>query len=175
MTDRERRGGGLGALAPLRDAAVAGIAGSVAMVPFGLVIRRMLGLPLNRYGELVLRLLVGRATPLGLAAEHLLIGWAMALPLVALRRRAWVARPAVAGAAYGAAIWLVVNSLALPLAFAQPTPWSQGPSAIWPSLLVHMVYGVVAAKVLARLQGVPPGTPHRTEPYDAADDLGPTR
>ena len=175
MTKPSRREGGWGALALLRTAAVSGIAGSIAMVPFGLVIRRVLGLPLNRYGESVLRLLAGRVTPLGLALEHLLIGWAMALPLVGLSKGRWVTHPEAVGAAYGATIWLVVNSLALPYAFAQPTPWSLGVNAIWPSLLVHVVYGVVAAGVLARLRGVPSGTHDRTKPYDAEAGASPTR
>ncbi len=139
-------------------AGVAGIAGGVAMIPIGLVLRRVLGYSLNVYGELLLRTLLGGVSPWALAVEHFLISWGMALPLVPLL--AWRRRgsPFVLGAMYGAAIWLVVNSLLLPLAFGRLTPWRLGWSAIWPSLLVHVVYGSVAA-IAARRIDRPVGPP----------------
>lgn len=132
-------------------AGIAGIVGGVAMIPFGLVLRWVLGYSLNVYGELLVRAILGRVSPWALAIEHFLIAWGMALPLVALlawRRRAG---PLLLGALYGAGIWLVVNSLLLPVIFGRPTPWRLGWPAIWPSLLVHVVYGAVAATVAGRI------------------------
>lgn len=132
-------------------AGIAGVAGGVAMIPVGIVLRRVLGYSLNVYGELLLQTLLGRTPAWALAVEHFLISWGMALPLVAvLAHRRW-GSPTVVGAAYGAAIWLVVNSLALPLAFGRPTPWQLGWSAIWPSLAVHLAYGVAASAAAVRV------------------------
>ena len=35
-----------------------------------------------------------------------------------------------------------MNSLALPLAFGDPTPWQLGFGFIYPSLIVHMIFGL---------------------------------
>lgn len=133
------------------NAAVAGIAGGAAMIPFGLVLRRAFGYSLNVYGELLVRTILGRVPPWALAVEHLLVSWGMALPLVALL--AWKRRgsPLLLGPLYGATLWLVVNSLLLPVAFGRPTPWRLGGSSIWPSLTVHVVYGAIAAVVARRI------------------------
>lgn len=130
---------------------LSGLAGGLAMIPPGLLLRRVLGYPLNVYGELLLKTVLGRA-PLGLLlAEHAIISVAMAAPLVGLLVWRRVGHAVSLGVAYGAAIWLAVNSLALPLAFGRPSPWHQGWSAIWPSLGIHVVYGVVAAAVASRM------------------------
>ncbi len=50
-------------------------------------------------------------------------------------------RPVLAGAAYGAAFYVVVNSLALPIYFGDPLPWQLGAATVLPSLFGHMVYG----------------------------------
>ncbi len=138
-------------------AALAGLAGGVAMMPFGIVLRRVMGRSLNVYGELLLQVLVGRVTAGALLIEHLAISLGMAFPLVALLRG--LGRPgwALPGALYGAGLWLVVNSISLPLAFGRPTPWELGWAAIWPSLAVHVVYGLAAAAVAWRLDGPRPG------------------
>lgn len=128
-------------------AGIAGTAGGVAMIPFGLVLRRVLGYSLNVYGELLVQTILGRRSPWALAVEHFLISWVMALPLVAVlawRRRA---SPLLLGSLYGAGVWLIVNSLLLPMAFGRLSPWRLGWPAIWPSLTVHVVYGAVAAIV----------------------------
>ena len=132
-------------------AGIAGVAGGVAMIPVGILLRRVLGYSLNVYGELLLQTLLGRTPAWALAVEHFLISWGMALPLVAVLGHLRRARPFAVGAAYGAVIWLVVNSLALPLAFGRPTPWQLGWPAIWPSLAVHLVYGLAASAVAVRL------------------------
>ena len=55
-------------------------------------------------------------------------------------RAAWLV-----GAAYGAGFYLPVNSLALPWLFGDPTPWELGWNVVYPSLIVHVVYGVSVA------------------------------
>jgi len=75
----------------------------------------------------------------------------MALPLVALLPTLGRVGPSLLGALYGAGIWLVVNSISLPLVFGRLTPWALGWPAMWPSLAVHVVYGLVAAVVARRL------------------------
>ncbi len=148
-------------------AALAGLAGGVAMMPFGLVLRRVMGRSLNVYGELLLQMLVGRVTLGGLLVEHLAISVGMAFPLVALFPRLGRVGWTVPGVLYGAGLWLVVNSISLPLLFGRPTPWVLGWATIWPSLTVHVVYGLVAAAV-ARLSSRPPKWPGPERPRSAA-------
>ncbi len=121
------------------------------MIPVGLVLRRVMGRSLNVYGELLLQVLVGRVTLGGLLLEHFAISLGMAVPLVAALPRLGGAGWALPGAVYGAGLWLAVNSISLPLAFGRPTPWELGWAAIWPSLAVHVVYGLAAAAVALRL------------------------
>lgn len=134
----------------LRSVVIAGLAGGLAMIPIGLVLRFVFGLPVNVYGELVVLRLAGRLDPLLLALEHVVVSLAMAALLVVglhrIRHRAAVA----IGLLYGGSAWLIVNSLALPAAFGQPTPWQIGPSAIWGSLIVHLTFGLVVALVSRR-------------------------
>ena len=122
-------------------ALVSGTAGSGAMLPFGIVLRRM-GYSVNVYGQLMANALFGHPPPWVLVAQHFVIGWSLALP--PLRLFGWLERfPRIfVGAAYGFIAWLALNSLALPIVFGRPTPWQLGSAAIWPSLLVHLVYGV---------------------------------
>ncbi len=49
--------------------------------------------------------------------------------------------PVLAGSAYGAAYYVVVNSLALPIYFGDPLPWQLGAATFLPSLFGNMVYG----------------------------------
>lgn len=132
----------------------AGSLGGLAMVPVG-VLLRLGGYPVNVYGQLLLQVLVGRAPVWALLVEHFLVSWALALPLLLVtvgRPRRALAPWLVAGVVYGTLIWTVLNSLALPFLFGQPTPWRIGWSAIWPSLLVHLVYGVVTAAAVRWLE-----------------------
>jgi len=131
----------------------AGTVAGLAVVPLGMMLTGA-GFPVGVYGEVVLRWLLGFSIPSALFLEHMLISAALAVVFVAVADRAlrrWGPRAALGwGSLYGATIWLLVNSLALPLAFGQSTPWELGPSAIWPSLLVHLVFGAVLGTV-ARL------------------------
>ena len=46
---------------------------------------------------------------------------------------------------YGAGFYVAVNSLALPLAFGDPTPWRLGFTVVYPSLVIHLAYGFTVA------------------------------
>ena len=152
-----------------------GTAGSLSMYPFGIVLRRHFGYSLNVYGQLVanalFRLLAlpagagisGVAPAWALHVQHFVIGWTLAVPLTLLVERRGaphrLSTRVLVGGAYGAAAWLIVNSLVLPVIFRRPTPWALGFAAIWPSLLVHLVYGVTTALVGMALVG-------RSQPND---------
>ena len=123
------------------------------MIPVGLVLRFTFGQSVNVYGELIVIRIAGRLDPLLLAIEHGAVSLAMAaLLVVTLDRLGHRAAPAV-GLVYGGAAWFVVNSLALPWIFDQPTPWQIGSQAIWGSLIVHLVFGLAVALVSQRLAG----------------------
>ncbi len=152
---------------------VAGVVGALAMVPVGLALS-VAGFEVNRYGELLAEQLTGTRRPVVLLALHLVIGVVSAVPL-AVAAAALRPRPGIAvagGVVYGATYWLVVNALALPLLYRRPAPWTEGAAAVWPSLLVHVVFGLAAAIVIARAQaragfarprpGQPPGGRHDT-------------
>lgn len=141
----------------------AGFVGAVAMVPVGLALSAA-GFEVNRYGELLAEQLTGSRRPAVLFALHLVIGVVSVVPLAvaaaaALRPRRMIML--VGGAVYGAAYWLGVNALALPLLYDRPFPWMEGVASVWPSLLVHVVYGLAAALALAQAQSA---MPDRTGP-----------
>lgn len=121
------------------------------MVPIGLLLRYAFGASVNVYGDLVVLRMAGRLDPLLLTLEHFTVSLAMAAPLVAILLRVRHRAAIAIGLLYGASVWLVVNSLALPVIFGQPTPWQIGPSAIWGSLIVHLLFGLVVALVSRRL------------------------
>lgn len=85
---------------------------------------------------------------------HGLVSISLAIPFVAFARWRGGARLA-AGALYGGSSWAVLNATLLPLWFGRPTGWSLGFAAIWPSLVVHLVYGVVLAAVTSRVARTP--------------------
>lgn len=100
--------------------------------------------PIGHYGpKLAAQLFGGEPNMMVLFAQHLVIGWASALPLlVLLVRFRGLAAPAAIGAVYGAAYYVIVNSLALPLLFGDPTPWQLEFDVIYPSLLAHVIFGL---------------------------------
>lgn len=135
----------------LARAVSAGAVAGLAIIPPGLLLLAI-GFPVGVYAELALRSLLGSAIPSTLFIAHMATSVGLALPFVAgitaSRRLAWLRHaPTAWGALYGAAAWLVVNALALPLAFGQPTPWELGISSIWPSLAVHVIFGAVLGAV----------------------------
>lgn len=124
------------------------------MIPFGLAFR-FLDLRVGHYGPKFAELIFGSSTPVLLFAQHLVIGWLSALPLLWLLTATAAGKfPILAGTLYGAAYYLAVNSLVLPLLFCDPTPWQLGLDHIYPSLIVHLVFGgsigVTARRFLMR-------------------------
>lgn len=148
----------------IREALRTGTVAGLAMIPFAAVFRAS-GLRINEYGAKTLALLVGEvAGPVHVLltfAQHLVISWIASVPLLLAVSRVSSRRDrSLLGLAYGAAFYVAVNSLALPLAFGDPTPWQLGFETVYPSLVVHLVYGFVVA-VLARPSAVfsQPSTP----------------
>jgi hypothetical protein len=140
-----------------REALRAGTLAGLAMMPFGFAFRAA-GLRINEYGPKTLALVLGELQPpfAGIAGfvQHLLISWIAAPPLlVAAIPLATRSRRALAGALYGAAFYVAVNSLALPALFGDPTPWELGAPVVLPSLIVHVVYGVVVGVAMRRRVG----------------------
>jgi hypothetical protein len=135
---------------------LAGLAGAVAMIPPGLALSAA-GFEVNRYGVLLAQQLTGtpgRPALLVLLVLHLIIGMVSAVPLGLWWRARGVPGPTgrwVTGATYGGAYWLAVNALLLPTLYGRPFPWSEGAGSVWPSLVVHLLYGSVTAVVLGRL------------------------
>jgi uncharacterized membrane protein YagU involved in acid resistance len=119
------------------------------MIPFAAVFGS-LGLRVNEYGRKTLDLLVGDVVrPLHYVlgfVQHLVIGWLAAVPLLLLLRGI-AGRPArlLAGTVYGASFYVAINSFALPFAFGDPTPWGLGFATVYPSLVIHLVYGLAIA------------------------------
>lgn len=125
-----------------KEAIRSGTIASLVMMPFGLLFK-LLDLRVGHYGPKVAALIFGHFSLAVLLAQHLVIGWLSALPLLLiLVRFQGFAAPAVIGAAYGLAYYVAVNSLALPLFFGDPTPWQSGLDVIYPSLLIHVVFGM---------------------------------
>ena len=122
-----------------------GTIASLAMMPLG-VLFKTLDLRVGYYGPKLGALLFDNPTQLVLFAQHLVLGWVSALPLLVLLIRLHAApRPVAVGAAYGAAYYVLMNSLALPLFFGDATPWRLGFDYIYPSLIIHLVFGVSVA------------------------------
>lgn len=125
----------------LIEAIRSGTIASLVIVPLAPLFRA-LGLRIGHYGPKFAALFVDDPQPWLLFVQHLIIGWASALPLLVILVLTRASRmPVVAGAAYGAAYYVVVNSLALPLYFGDLTPWQLGWATIVPSLIGHLAYG----------------------------------
>lgn len=126
----------------LQTTLIAGAAASLAMMPIGLAFRAA-GLRVGYYGPKFAALFIADPSRAFLIAQHFVLGWLSAAPLVILIARTharWF--PLWVGGLYGAAYYVGVNSLALPLYFHDPLPWTLGAAVILPSLMVHLVFGV---------------------------------
>lgn len=129
-----------------RESVRSGTIASVAMIPFGFLFQ-LLGLRVGHYGKKLLEVFFTELPELTfrllMIVQHFVIGWISAAPLlivlVLLKHR--LPRWSVGGI-YGAAYYVVLNSLALPLSFGDRTPWQLGFSVIYPSLIIHIVFGV---------------------------------
>jgi hypothetical protein len=150
MTSSNPSGADLRALA--RETLRSGTLAGLAMIPFAALFRAV-GLRINEYGRKTLELVVGDvAPPLHYAlsfVQHLLISWFVAVPVLWFLGRVGDRRTRVLiGALYGAAFYVVVNAWALPLYFGDPLPWALGVETVYPSLAIHLVYGVVLGLTL---------------------------
>lgn len=132
-----------------RATLLSGLAGGVAMIPVGLLLRAR-GEEVNVYGELTARMLFGSASPLALLVVHVGVSLGLALPLALLAVRKRVASWAI-GLAWAVAAWVLLNLWALPAAFDRPSAWTGGMAAVWPGFVVHAVYGLVVGAVLRRV------------------------
>ena len=100
-------------------------------------------LRIGHYGPKFAALFFDDPQPWLLFVQHLAIGWVSALPLLVILARTGAGKqPVLAGAAYGAAYYVVVNSMTLPLYFGDLLPWQLGAATVLPSLVGHILYGV---------------------------------
>lgn len=148
-----------------REAVRAGTLAGLAMIPFAAVFRAE-GLRVNEYGRKTLALLVGDVAPplhtLLTFVQHLVISWLVAVPLLLLLARVDERRlRLLTGTVYGAAFYVAANSLALPFAFGDPTPWELGFATVYPSLAIHLVYGFVVGWTARHGGGREPGVVQR--------------
>jgi uncharacterized membrane protein YagU involved in acid resistance len=125
----------------LVEAIRSGTIASLVIVPLSPLFKAM-GLRIGHYGPKFAALFVDDPQPWQLFVQHIVIGWVSALPLLLILLHTGAARrPLIAGALYGAGYYVVVNSLALPAYFADPTPWRLGWATVLPSLIGHVIYG----------------------------------
>lgn len=127
-----------------------GTIASVVIMPLGLLFRA-LDLRIGDYGPKFAGLFIENPQTWHLLVQHFIIGWLTTLPLLLILQvmgpsRWWL----VAGAVYGAVFYVLVNSLALPLYFADPTPWQLGWLTVLPSLIAHIAFGVAIAVTARR-------------------------
>lgn len=136
-----------------------GTIASLVIMPLGWLFR-LAGLRIGHYGPKVAALYLDQPGPGLLFAQHLVIGWLSALPLLWALRLAVVGRsPRLAGALYGAGYYVAINSLALPLAFGDPLPWQLGAATVLPSLIAHIAFGLSLGWTGRRLLMAPPAGP----------------
>jgi uncharacterized membrane protein YagU involved in acid resistance len=118
-----------------------GTIASLVIVPLAPLFKAA-GLRIGHYGPKFAALFFDNPQPGLLFAQHLVIGWVSALPLLLILAKSGAGKhPLLAGAAYGSAYYVAVNSLALPVYFGDPLPWHLGAATVLPSLVGHIVYG----------------------------------
>ena len=133
----------------LKEALRSGTIASIVMMPVGFLFKA-LGLRVGHYGPKLGELLFGlQPEPLMqvlLLAQHLFIGWLSTVPLLLFWRWTSPRSPSLAdGLMYGALYYLTVNALALPAVFGDLFPWQLGWSYVYPSLMVHLIFGLSLA------------------------------
>jgi len=133
----------------LKEAVRSGTIASIVMMPFGFLFKA-LDLRVGHYGPKLGEFLFGlRPEPwmqVLLLVEHLVIGWLSAVPLLLFWRWTSPRSPSLAdGLIYGALYYLAINALALPAIFGDAFPWQLGWSYVYPSLVVHLVFGLSIA------------------------------
>jgi uncharacterized membrane protein YagU involved in acid resistance len=125
----------------LKESVISGTIASLMMMPFGLMFQHF-GQRVGHYGPQLAALLFNHPTLAIQFSQHLVIGWLSALPLLLILLRLHrYSSPVTIGAIYGLAYYVLINSLVLPFYFGDPTPWQLGFSYIYPSLIIHLVFG----------------------------------
>jgi len=125
----------------IKESLRSGTIASIAMMPVGFVFKS-LHLRVGYYGPKLAEALFGNPPEILLIAQHLAIGCLSAIPLLlALATLKDRISPVLVGTGYGVGYYLLINSLALPLIFGDPTPWELGLDFVYPSLVVHIVFG----------------------------------
>jgi len=132
-----------------RESLRSGTIASLVIMPVGLLFR-FFGLRIGHYGPKLGALLFGNVAEPWFQAllmvQHFVIGWLSTAPLLLFLVFArYKASPILHGAIYGASYYVAVNSLFLPIAFGDPTPWQIGLGAIYPSLIGHIIFGISIA------------------------------
>lgn len=123
------------------EAIRSGTIASLVIVPLSPLFKAA-GLRIGHYGPKFAALFFENPQPWLLFIQHLVIGWLSALPLLVVLVHTSAAKlPLLAGLAYGAAYYVAVNSLALPVYFGDPLPWQLGAATVLPSLIGHIIYG----------------------------------
>lgn len=132
-----------------------GTVASLAIVPLSPLFKAA-GLRIGHYGPKFAGLFFDDPQPWLLFVQHIVIGWVSALPLllILLRTRARH-HPVATGAVYGAAYYVAINSLALPMYFNDPLPWALGAATVLPSLIGHVIFGAVIGWTSRRLVSTP--------------------
>lgn len=133
----------------VRESLRSGTIASLVIMPVGLLFR-FLGLRIGHYGPKLGALLFGNVAEPWFQAllmvQHFVIGWLSTAPLLLFLVFArYRASPVWYGAIYGAGYYVAVNSLFLPIAFGDPTPWQIGLGTLYPSLIGHIVFGISIA------------------------------
>ena len=162
----------------LIEALRSGTIASLVMMPFGFFFK-WTGLRVGHYGPKLGEVLFGVQPEPWMQAlllmQHLVIGWLSAVPLLLF----WLWRSPrgirlVDGLVFGGIYYVAVNAFALPQVFGDPYPWQLGWAYVYPSLVVHLVFGLSIA-VTARFFGFPrkgarlmPGLPPRVGPADGS-------
>jgi hypothetical protein len=135
----------------VRETVRAGLLAGLAMIPFAAIFRAR-GLRVNEYGRKTLALVISNEGPTAhwvlVFVQHLVISVIAAAPLVWLLTRIR-GRPAriLLGTLYGALFYALVNAWALPQLFGDPSPLALGFEVVYPSLVIHVVYGLVLGRV----------------------------
>ncbi len=125
----------------IKQSIFSGIIAALAMIPPAILFKYF-GLRVGEYGQNSGALLFGESNPLLLFVQHIIIAGISALPLILLFTKTKYHRtPILTGAIYGVIYYLIVNSLILPILFGDQTPWELGFRYIYPSLIIHIVYG----------------------------------
>jgi len=134
------------------ESLVAGTVGAIAMMPAGFLFTE-LGMRVGHYGPKFAALYLSAPGELALFVQHMVLGWISAIPLVLTPLHSVSYSTLILwGTVYGTFYYVVVNSLAMPLYFGDELPWNLGWSVVYPSLVVHIIFGVAVAYTVRYLR-----------------------